>query len=65
MSPDTRINLRLPKTHHDYLSEVSWKARTNMTQYMRELIEKDMRVNNYKTAQSEASAGLDNPYDGF
>ena len=36
------INLRMTQEMKDYLTNESWKARTNLTQYLNDLIQADM-----------------------
>lgn len=38
-----RLNLKFPDHYRDYLQEMAWRNRTNVTAYLSELIEEDMR----------------------
>ncbi|MDL2233800.1 hypothetical protein LJC63_09545 [Ruminococcaceae bacterium OttesenSCG-928-L11] len=38
----SRMNLKIPTEYKDYLEFISWKNRTNMTQYLLGLIRADM-----------------------
>ncbi len=60
-----RVNIRLTREQHEYLNEISWRNRTSMTEYVRELISKDMKVTNIKPATGNAATGLTQDYDGF
>lgn len=42
--PDYRINLKLKGQYKSYLDQVSWENRTSITQYLNDLIEKDMQL---------------------
>lgn len=41
--PPYRINLKLKGEYKDYLSDAAWENRTSITQYLNDLIEKDMK----------------------
>lgn len=57
-----RVNIRLTHEQHEYLSEIAWRNRTNMTEYVRELINADIKKQQSVKASKQAVV---NDYDGF
>lgn len=43
-TPKCHINLRVTQELKDYLTEASWRERKNITQYLTDLIESDMKA---------------------
>jgi len=47
------INLRVSQILKDYLTDASWRERKNITQYLTDLIEADMKNNQIKTGRGQ------------
>jgi hypothetical protein len=57
-----RLNLALEQKMFFFLEDISWQNRTNKTQWLRDLIQKEM--DKTKPATGNTATGV-NDYDGF
>lgn len=49
-----KINLKLPGGHEAYLKFKAWENNTNVTQYLRDLVERDMLETKYNPKKQQA-----------